>query len=48
MFALLLVMPTAYDGLNQYFFGKQSNNLRRVTTGFIAGIGIQIIFAWLK
>ncbi len=40
---LLLIMPTAYDGVKQNFFYILSNNKKRFITGFIAGIGIGII-----
>lgn len=37
---VLLILPTYLDGLTQAFFKRESNNLLRVTTGVIAGIGL--------
>lgn len=37
---ILLILPTYIDGLTQAFFKRESNNLLRVTTGVIAGIGL--------
>lgn len=36
---ILMILPTYLDGLIQAFFNKESNNYRRVITGFIAGVG---------
>lgn len=41
--AILLVMPTAYDGVRQYGFNKESTNRRRILTGVMAGVGLHII-----
>lgn len=38
-----LIMPCASDGLLQHLDILQSNNVRRFTTGFFAGIGISIL-----
>jgi len=37
--SLLLVLPTYIDGTLQAFLNWESTNFRRVTTGFLAGIG---------
>lgn len=37
---IFLILPTYIDGLTQAFFKRESNNLLRVTTGVIAGIGL--------
>lgn len=37
---ILLILPTYIDGLTQAFFKRESNNLLRVTTGVVAGIGL--------
>ena len=42
--ALSLVVPLLLDGITQYFSLRESNNLLRLLTGFLAGIGISIIF----
>lgn len=41
--ALVMVAPTGMDGLLEYACGIESNNPRRVITGFLAGIGCVII-----
>lgn len=35
-----LLLPTYLDGLIQAFLKIESNNLRRVFTGFLAGVGV--------
>ena len=35
-----LIAPTCLDGLHQAFFKRESNNILRVSTGLIAGIGM--------
>lgn len=40
---LLLVLPLIIDGTVQYFTKYESNNIRRVITGFLAGIGFTTI-----
>lgn len=37
---LALMLPTYLDGLVQAFLKLESNNLRRVVTGVLAGIGV--------
>jgi uncharacterized membrane protein len=48
--SMILMMPTAIDGVTQYFGPRESTNLIRVTTGFFGGIGLimflKIIFRW--
>ncbi len=34
-----MIVPTLVDGLTQAFLKRESNNLLRVTTGLMAGIG---------
>jgi len=36
---IALILPTYIDGLTQAFFKRESNNILRVTTGIMAGIG---------
>ena len=36
---IALIFPTCIDGLTQAFFERESNNILRVTTGLMAGIG---------
>ena len=37
--SVILFLPLLIDGLLQYFFGIESNNIRRAITGFLGGIG---------
>lgn len=37
-----MILPTAVDGEEEYAFGKESNNTRRLTTGLLAGFGCAI------
>lgn len=39
LYSVIIIIPMAIDGLIQLVQIKQSNNIRRVITGFIAGIG---------
>ncbi len=39
-FSILLIIPMVIDGTIQYFTKYESNNLKRVITGFFSGIGI--------
>lgn len=38
--AILLILPTAIDGVLQYFFDIESNNTRRIWSGLLAGVGL--------
>ena len=38
--SVIFIMPTLIDGLTQEFSPRESNNILRVTTGFIGGIGL--------
>lgn len=42
---LALIMPAYIDGLTQAFFKRESNNLLRLTTGLMAGIGSMSLVA---
>lgn len=48
IFATLLIIPTAIDGLTQLFEYRESNNVLRFITGLIGGIGIGIIVKAIK
>ncbi len=37
---ILLILPTAIDGLTQAYFNRESNNWLRAITGLTAGVGI--------
>lgn len=41
--SVILLIPTSVDGFSQYLGYRESNNILRVTTGFIGGIGLIII-----
>ena len=43
LLATLLLVPTIIDGVLQYKYEIASNNVRRVSLGLIAGIGIGYI-----
>ena len=42
-FFAICLLPCLFDGVFQYCFGIESNNLRRFTTGILCGIGIGYI-----
>ena len=48
IFAILLLMPTAIDGLTQLFEYRTSNNILRLITGLMGGIGLGIIVKAIK
>ena len=49
--SMILMIPTAIDGLTQYFGPRESTNNLRFVTGFIGGIGLiiflKIIIRWI-
>ncbi|NLD26004.1 MAG: DUF2085 domain-containing protein [Acholeplasmataceae bacterium] len=40
---VLLISPALIDGIRQYAFGSESNNILRITTGFVTGIGLGML-----
>ena len=44
VFAFIFVLPLAIDGGLQYIKILQSNNIRRVITGILAGFGLTYIY----
>lgn len=42
---ITLIVPTFIDGFTQAFYKRESNNLLRVTTGLMAGIGLMSLVA---
>ncbi|MGB0525559.1 MAG: DUF2085 domain-containing protein [Flammeovirgaceae bacterium] len=42
---LVLIFPTYIDGITQAVFNRESNNFLRVTTGFMAGIGLMSLLS---
>lgn len=49
--SMILMVPTAIDGVTQYFGPRESTNTLRFITGFIGGVGliifIKIIIRWI-
>lgn len=48
LLALLMIIPTLSDGLTQFFGMRESNNIIRVITGLIGGIGLGILIKAIK
>ena len=46
--AFLMTIPLIIDGLTQYLNLRESNNGLRFITGFAAGIGIAVVFSFIK
>ncbi|GAA3518214.1 DUF2085 domain-containing protein [Aquimarina addita] len=42
---IFLILPTYLDGLIQAYFDLESNNIRRVITGLMAGTGMMSLVA---
>ena len=47
-FAILLLIPTAIDGLTQFYEYRESNNTLRLITGLMGGLGLGIIVKAIK
>ena len=47
-FAVILLIPTAIDGLTQFFEYRESNNTLRLLTGLMGGLGLGILVKALK
>ena len=47
-FAILLLIPTAIDGLTQFYEYRESNNTLRLITGLMGGLGLGILVKALK
>ena len=47
-FAILLLIPTAIDGLTQLFELRESNNTLRFITGILGGLSLGILIKALK
>jgi uncharacterized membrane protein len=48
MIAFLMIIPTFLDGLTQFFGLRESNNILRLFTGLIGGVGFAILVKALK
>jgi uncharacterized membrane protein len=42
---LLMIAPTFLDGITQAFMKRESNNILRVTTGLLAGVGMMSLLS---
>lgn len=47
-FAIMLLIPTAIDGLTQLKGYRESNNALRFFTGLLGGLGLGILIKALK
>lgn len=45
--SLILVLPTAIDGITQFIKWRESRNWIRLVTGFLCGIGSGLILIYL-
>ncbi len=48
IFAILMTIPTVLDGVTQLIGSRDSNNILRLLTGLIGGIGLAIIIKAIK
>ena len=48
IFAVLLLVPTAIDGITQLLEYRESNNKLRFITGLLGGLGLGILIKALK
>ena len=46
--AIILLIPSAIDGLTQYFKFRVSNNALRLITGLLGGLGLSILIKTLE
>lgn len=46
--AILMILPTFFDGITQFFGIRESSNFLRFTTGLIAGMGLLILARTLR
>lgn len=48
LIGLILIFPALLDGSTQYFEIRESNNILRLLTGLLGGIGLMIIAKTIK
>lgn len=48
LFSFFLLIPSAIDGLSQFGGNRESNNVLRLITGLMGGLGLGIIIKALK
>lgn len=46
--SIIFIIPTTVDYMLQFFWKKESNNFRRIITGILAGIGIDLIVCIIR
>ena len=46
--AILMIIPSLLDGFTQLISFRESNNLLRLLTGLIGGVGLAILFKAIK
>ena len=46
--AVLMLIPTFLDGLTQLFGSRESNNILRLSTGLMGGVGVGILIKAIK
>jgi len=46
--AILMMIPTFLDGFTQFFGSRESNNMLRLLTGLIGGVGLAILIKAIK
>ncbi len=46
--AFLMIIPTFLDGFTQLFRSRESNNMLRLSTGLIGGVGLAILIKAIK
>jgi len=48
IFAIIMIIPTFLDGFTQLIGSRESNNILRLCTGLIGGIGLGILIKAIK
>jgi uncharacterized membrane protein len=48
LLAFLMMVPTFYDGLTQLTGSRESNNILRLSTGLMGGVGLAILVKTVK
>ena len=48
LLAILMIIPALLDGFTQLIGFRQSNNILRLLTGLIGGVGLAILFKAIK
>lgn len=47
-FSILLLIPAFIDGITQFYGFRESNNILRLSTGLMGGVGLAILIKALK